>query len=1757
MTMSRGRSRSDSKANLQPSLRGPLTAVTPTFSKKFGGVVLQKALSRLKGRKRLWFVLDESKCRLLYYKSEVEARSKDPLGAIEIRGSAISLALEEDNQFVVHSNGREHALVAEDHESMMLWILALQARQDKMIPEPSTEASTSTKRKQQQPSANNTQPNMHKQVAASVKSKVLQRTHSLQLNSEKRHDPLKRMNSLWTTTTQENDFIPNGKVHPSKQPSVVEESPKDESPPSPLVGAMAWATDTNNNDRDHGRGTLVREPSTDRSSDTESCDDSDPSDPPDGGSDRVRLLRKMNSEGTTPQDLTPLKDRASSLSGTSVSSDSAVGTSDCSASARLQELESELMSTKCDLAKALNRESAYKSIIEEKILLVNELEERLRAAEDPDGDAVWKSPVHKGSSGSLQEKCRILQNHNRFLNEEVLKLAKMMQHEKKNTEIKHQQLRHLESEIDQLKRDYVFLMQSSLRINNSDGPEVMEVYLYGGNRHKERVLLLLEEARKINPTLPVYENMSRGLYHVDGLGFRRNFAEESLIVHYICRQLHQHYSALGPQYEQHQQQWKRYLRQNPTLPPTKELKNLVRKGIPIHLRSRVWAILYRSRVSDIMESKGPHYYNFLCSLAPDDERVSHHKRQIALDLLRTMPDNIRFADSNADGVRKMQEVLQAFCVHNPALGYCQGMNFLVGMCLLFLEPEDAFWCLVAVTERYFTANYFDQNLIGAQADQEVLKDLLREKMPLLWQHFAQLDIELCTVTLNWFLAIFFDCVPFETLLRIWDCFLLEGPKVLFRFSLAILKMNERSLLAKQDTVSIMRQLKASAKLCFDVDHLFQTAFEVLKPFTRRQDIAGKQACYYKTLKEHAKKMDMEKIALKDRERMLSEMEFLSVNQLVIECAAVYDKDKLWLCHGHQNGAHISKVNCEESIMYRLNIELESRVMCMHALDDDTMLLGTLSHFVHSYSTKSRRLLWEIRLNDSVLSLASHEEDGIRQVYAGLADGTVAVIENIEGQSPKPETFYIMIGSNPVTCLRLVERRLWCGTGNRVVILNARTLDSVDQFHTSSSCLDYLSMLVSDDRGVWLTIRGSSILQLWDPHTLTCKLLFDVRDNKYPRSPKTGEEEMGGSRITALLPFSGSVLVGTAEGSLIIYDVVTKLSRSPSTAEFSTTPNRKQPPADHIQQKIQQLLMEKKREERINPEGRQRLDSGCYSTPCRTPLYTQSRRGSIHCPDITAAAVSLTAQEEEQESSSPEDKSEATSHCTVKRVGGTERSSLTSPESQIYEEHAEDSLKKIDTDRDDSGHSSSAQGATTAPNIKKLCTCHQLSSNSVKCRHCLLEASEALRKLFDKYSLSINSTNHVDYTTRYQNLLNNSQNKSTRLSKCLSKEEENIPVNNTENESKPADDYAWSDSSIELPPSCSNDGTEAETSPAKKPLLPTAPHQQTETLSISTIKNNALLRAISADDVTQWVKSQENLTSSLASDSYDFDDVFVTYTEDEASGKHKSNRETDVLLETIRSRALIRRRSSNVLEYSGTSSALSQRTDLWLSDSRSPWCDTASSSSGLRCSRLKDIRTQLPTWSNMMSENETTDGLARLNSLSYEDSITDSSMSGTHRDILQLGDWSTHKSSETASNVSFSSTDVPYAFELNLQEKIKISDKPIKCLLEARCGSEPTIISCAGCYGDDEAVLKWTKVGDEELWTNDPIIEVCPYTNAIKPSPYARSRLPRRTSSLVSVNTESESTARASLTSTSSSTSSVVGSGLAKVHNIFLRVQDKA
>jgi TBC1 domain family member 2B len=146
---------------------------------------------------------------------------------------------------------------------------------------------------------------------------------------------------------------------------------------------------------------------------------------------------------------------------------------------------------------------------------------------------------------------------------------------------------------------------------------------------------------------------------------------------------------------------------------------------------------------------------------------------------------------------------------------------------------------VAVIEKHFQPHYFDNGLIGAQADQECLKEIIKIKLPDLSEHLELIEIDLSSITLNWFLAIFIDSVPFESLLRIWDCFLLEGNKVLFRYSCALLYMHKYGLLEQRDTISMFKQLKSAAKGTYDVDGLTKvinntTAAATTKTTTKRK-----------------------------------------------------------------------------------------------------------------------------------------------------------------------------------------------------------------------------------------------------------------------------------------------------------------------------------------------------------------------------------------------------------------------------------------------------------------------------------------------------------------------------------------------------------------------------------------------------------------------------------------------------------------------------------------------------------------------------------------------------------------------------------------------------------------------------------------------------------------------------------------------------------------------------------------------------------
>lgn len=47
---------------------------------------------------------------------------------------------------------------------------------------------------------------------------------------------------------------------------------------------------------------------------------------------------------------------------------------------------------------------------------------------------------------------------------------------------------------------------------------------------------------------------------------------------------------------------------------------------------------------------------------------------------------------------------------------------------------------------------------------------------------------------QWFMTIYSCNFPFEATVRIWDIFLVEGKKILFRIALALFKLNEKEMM---------------------------------------------------------------------------------------------------------------------------------------------------------------------------------------------------------------------------------------------------------------------------------------------------------------------------------------------------------------------------------------------------------------------------------------------------------------------------------------------------------------------------------------------------------------------------------------------------------------------------------------------------------------------------------------------------------------------------------------------------------------------------------------------------------------------------------------------------------------------------------------------------------------------------------------------------------------------------------------------------
>jgi hypothetical protein len=222
---------------------------------------------------------------------------------------------------------------------------------------------------------------------------------------------------------------------------------------------------------------------------------------------------------------------------------------------------------------------------------------------------------------------------------------------------------------------------------------------------------------------------------------------------------------------------------------TVDALKLVIRGIPDKYRGELW-MLYSGAVNDMKTHAG--YYELMVEKSMGIRSVASD--EIERDLHRSLPEHPAF--QSKVGIGALRRVLNAYAHRNPNIGYCQAMNIVASVLLLYATEEEAFWLLVSLCERLLP-DYYNTKVIGALVDQRVLEELVREYHPLLYQKLQPLGI-LSMISLSWFLTIFLSVMPFESAIHIVDCFYFDGAKVIFQVALAILEANEEALLACKD-----------------------------------------------------------------------------------------------------------------------------------------------------------------------------------------------------------------------------------------------------------------------------------------------------------------------------------------------------------------------------------------------------------------------------------------------------------------------------------------------------------------------------------------------------------------------------------------------------------------------------------------------------------------------------------------------------------------------------------------------------------------------------------------------------------------------------------------------------------------------------------------------------------------------------------------------------------------------------------------------
>ncbi|CAL8331646.1 unnamed protein product [Merluccius merluccius] len=240
---------------------------------------------------------------------------------------------------------------------------------------------------------------------------------------------------------------------------------------------------------------------------------------------------------------------------------------------------------------------------------------------------------------------------------------------------------------------------------------------------------------------------------------------------------------------------------------TETIHAAVTQGVPRQHRGEIWKFLSEQYVlRQAVPLRPP------ANQMPYKEllkQLTSQQHAILIDLGRTFPTHPYFQAQLGAGQLSLYNLLKAYSLLDPEVGYCQGLSFIAGVLLLHLEEEQAFDMLKFLMYDMGLRKQYRPDMIILQIQMYQLSRLLHDYHRDLYSHLELQEIGPSLYATPWFLTVFASHFPLGFVARVFDMLFLQGSEVIFKVALSLLGSHKPLILQHDSLESIVDFIKTT------------------------------------------------------------------------------------------------------------------------------------------------------------------------------------------------------------------------------------------------------------------------------------------------------------------------------------------------------------------------------------------------------------------------------------------------------------------------------------------------------------------------------------------------------------------------------------------------------------------------------------------------------------------------------------------------------------------------------------------------------------------------------------------------------------------------------------------------------------------------------------------------------------------------------------------------------------------------------------